>query len=480
MTTTRPVEQQTAAAPPRLGPLQYLGYSAGDAANNLAFSMTSMFLLVYYTDVVGIAASAAGTLFLVIRIWDGFADIFAGRMVDRTMTRWGKFRPFFLFGAAPVMLLAFATFTLPGMVEGSGLRLLVAYLTYGLLGLAYSLVNIPFGSLASAMTQRPEERGKLASFRMIGTATTGILLAFVVAPQVQRYTGDPDAFQRSLAITTGVFAVIGFGLYMFLFVTSRETVQRDVASVSMRQSFNTLKQNRPLVMLCLASLAFLTALFSLQTVQVYYARDVLGNANLLTLLTALNMGAIFVIAPLIPRIVRPLGKKKAFIAFGLVGIVAGVGITLSPPTTLWLPILFFALMGISTAGVNTLMWALEADTVEYGEWKTGVRTEGITYALFSFTRKFGQAVGGAMAAFVIGVGGYVGGVATQSESAENAIRFASGLVPAIFLVIGIAIFFRYPLTEQVFAKLVAETAARRAARQAEAAVGRPQTPEQER
>ena len=210
MTTTRPVEATTAAAPPRLGPLQYLGYTAGDAANNLAFSMTSMFLLVYYTDVAGISAAAAGTLFLVIRIWDGFADIFAGRTVDRTMTRWGKFRPFFLFGAAPLMLLAFATFTLPGEVNGSGLTLLTAYVTYALLGLAYSLVNIPYGSLASAMTQRPEERGRLASFRMIGTALTGILLAFVVAPQVKRYTGDPDGFQHSLAITMGIFAVVGF------------------------------------------------------------------------------------------------------------------------------------------------------------------------------------------------------------------------------------------------------------------------------
>ena len=466
MTTTRPVEATTAPAPPRLGPLQYLGYAAGDAANNLAFSMTSMFLLVYYTDVAGISAAAAGTLFLLIRIWDGFADIFAGRTVDRTMTRWGKFRPFFLFGAAPLMLLAFATFTLPGVVNGSGLTLLVAYLTYGLLGLAYSLVNIPYGSLASAMTQRPEERGRLASFRMIGTALTGILLAFVVAPQVKRYTGDPDGFQHSLAITMGVFAVVGFGLYMFLFATSRETVQRDVASVSMRQSFDTLRHNRPLVMLCVASLAFLTALFSLQTVQVYYARDVLGNANLLTLLTVLSVGSIFVIAPLIPRLVTAIGKKKAFLGFGVVGVAAGVGITLSPPSVVWVPLLFFALMGISTAGVNTLMWALEADTVEYGEWKTGVRTEGITYALFSFTRKLGQAVGGAMAAFVIGAGGYVGGVAAQSQSAINAIRFASGFAPAIFILIGIAIFFRYPLTEQTFATMVAETAARRAERAA--------------
>ena len=467
MTTTRPVEERTAAAPPRLGPLQYLGYAAGDAANNLAFSMTSMFLLVYYTDVVEVSAAAAGSLFLLIRIWDGFADIFAGRTVDRTMTPWGKFRPFFIFAAGPLMLLAFATFTVPGLApHGSGTALLLAYLTYGLLGLAYSLVNIPYGSLASAMTQRPEERGKLASFRMIGTATTGILLAFVVAPQVKRYTGHPDRFQHALLITMAVFAVIGFGLYMFLFATSRETVQRDVANVSMRQSFSTLKHNRPLVMLCLASLAFLTALFSLQTVQVYYARDVLGNATLLAVLTLLSTGAIFVIAPLIPRVVRPLGKKNAFLFFGAIGVVAGVGISLSPPSTTWLPMVFFAVMGISTAGVNTLMWALEADTVEYGEWRTGVRTEGITYALFSFTRKLGQAVGGALAAFVIGLGGYVGGVATQSQSAINAIRFASGFAPAICILIGIAIFFRYPLTEPRFREMVRDIAARRVERRA--------------
>ena len=434
MTTTRPVEA-TAAAPPRLGPLQYLGYAAGDAANNLAFSMTSLFLLVYYTDVVEITPAAAGTLFLLIRIWDGFADIFAGRMVDRTMTRWGKFRPFFLFGGLPVMLLSFATFTVPGLASGHGMKLLLAYLTYGLLGLAYSLVNIPYGSLASAMTQRPDERAKLASFRMIGTAVTTIMLAFVVAPQIKRYTGDPEAFQRSLAITVGIFVVAGVALYLFLFATSRETVQRDVASVSMRQSFATLKHNRPLVMLCLASLAFLTALFSLQTVQVYYTRDVLGNANLLTVTTVLSTGAIFVIAPLIPRIVRAIGKKKAFLGFGVVGVVGGVGISLSPSSTPWIPIAFFGVMGISTA-------------------------------LFSFTRKLGQAVGGAMAAFVIAAGGYVGGVATQSQSAVDAIRYASGFIPALFIAIGIAIFFRYPLTEQTFAKMVAETAARRAARRA--------------
>jgi glucuronide carrier protein len=186
MTISTPAVKRATPAPARkLGAAQYLGYAAGDAANNLAFSMTSLFLLIYYTDVVGISATAAGTLFLVIRAWDAFADIFAGRTVDRTMTRWGKFRPFFLFGALPVLLLSFATFTVPGLASSGGMKLLLAYLTYAALGLAYSLVNIPYGSLASAMTQHPAERARLASYRMIGTALTTIMLAVVVAPQVK-------------------------------------------------------------------------------------------------------------------------------------------------------------------------------------------------------------------------------------------------------------------------------------------------------
>ena len=322
----------TAATPTKAGGLrlpQFLGYAAGDAANNLAFSMTSMFLLLYYTDVVGIAAGAAGTLFLVVRIWDAFADMFAGRVVDRTMTRWGKFRPFFLFGAAPLLLLSVATFTVPGLASGTT-ALVLAYVTYAALGLAYSLVNIPYGSLASAMTQQPEERGKLASFRMIGTAVTIIMLAFVVAPQIQQFKGHPERFQHSLLITTLGFAVVGFALYMFLFRTSRERVERDVAHVSMRQSLQTLKGNKPLLMLCLSSLAFLTGMFSLQTVQAFYARDVLGDANYIIILTVLSTGAIFVVAPVIPRIVRTIGKKKGFIGFGAIGVLAGIGISLAP------------------------------------------------------------------------------------------------------------------------------------------------------
>src|SRR3954454_14294137 len=162
---------------------QYLGYGAGDAANNLTFSMTSMFLLLYYTDVVGIAATTVGTLFLLVRVFDGFADLFAGRVVDRTNTRWGRFRPYLLFAAIPLLLLNVAVFSVPDL--GDTGTLVYAYISYLVFGLAYSLTNIPYGSLATALTQDPVERSKLATFRVFGSNLAILALAIVVSPQIQ-------------------------------------------------------------------------------------------------------------------------------------------------------------------------------------------------------------------------------------------------------------------------------------------------------
>src|SRR3954468_14336325 len=187
----------------------YVGYAAGDAANNLAFSMSSMFLLIYYTDVVGISAAAVGTMFMVVRFWDAFADMFAGRVVDSTQTRWGKFRPFLLFGSLPLLLLSVAVFSVPGGLSHDG-ALVYAFVSYALLGFVYSLVNIPYGSMATAMTQRSEERAKLATFRVFGSNITILMLALVVAPQIK----SSDDLQRSLTITTLAFVVLGFALYL--------------------------------------------------------------------------------------------------------------------------------------------------------------------------------------------------------------------------------------------------------------------------
>ena len=441
---------------------QFLGYATGDAANNLAFSMTSMFLLVYYTDVVGLSAAAVGTLFLVVRFWDAFADVAAGRIVDRTQTRWGKFRPFLLFGSLPLLLLSVAVFSVPGGLSHDA-AFVYATVSYAILGFAYSLVNIPYGSMATAMTQRPDERAKLATFRVFGSNLAILMLALVVAPQIK----GSDDLQHSLTVTTLVFVVIGFALYLYTFLTAREQVQRDVPKVSARQTIETLKQNRPLVMLCLSSLMFLIGMFALQTVSIYYARDVLGNANYYIVVVVVQTVGTLLAAAFVPHFVRTIGKKRAYLVCGVIFVAGGIGLAVSPASAPVVAFVFFFVVGVGLGGVNTLMWALEADTVEYGEWKTGIRTEGTTYALFSFTRKMGQAVGGAAAAYAIGIGGYVANAPSQPDSAVTAIRIAAGVVPAAVIVIALAIMVAYPLSEARFREIVGAVAQRRLARQIE-------------
>jgi glucuronide carrier protein len=423
-----------------------------------------MFLLLYYTDVVGLSAAAVGTLFLVVRFWDAFADVFAGRLVDKTSTRWGKFRPFILFASLPLLLLSVAVFSVPGGLSDGG-ALIYAYLSYAILGLAYSLVNIPYGSMATAMTQRSEERAKLATFRVFGSQLTILMLALVVAPQIK----GSDDLQRSLTITTLAFVVVGFALYLITFLTAKEQVERDVPKVTVRETVDTVKQNKPLLMLCLSSLLFLTGMFALQTVAIYYARDVLGNANYYIVISLVQTAGTFLAAGFIPLVVRSIGKKRGYLSFGVVAIAAGIVLASAPASTPIVAFGSFFFLGIGMGGVNTLMWALEADTVEYGEWKTGIRTEGTTYALFSFTRKMGQAVGGAAAAYTIGFGGYIAQADSQPDSALTAIRIAAGVVPAVVIGIALAIMLAYPLTESRFRDLVRDVSQRRVARQVEAA-----------
>ena len=442
----------------RLRARQYLGYAGGDAANNLTFSMASAFLLIYYTDVAGIGAGAAGTLFLLVRILGGFTDLFAGRAVDRTSTRWGKFRPYLLFGSLPLLALFVALFSIPGGL-GDGGKLVWAYVTYALFQLAYSFVNIPYGSLAAAMTQEPDERAKLSSGRAVAASVTILLIAAAVSPQISR----SDDLQRSLTITTLVFGLIGLALYLWCFATSRETVERGVEKVSLRETASMLRHNRPLVLLCLSSLLYLSGMFSIQTVGVYYARDVLGNPDLYIVLTLVQTVVMIIASVLIPKAVETVGKKTTYLAAGAIGTVSGIGLALAPGSVPALGIACYGALGLGLGAVNTLIFAFQADTVDYGEWRSGVRAEGASYAVLSFMRKAGQGIGGAVAAYTIGLGGYVAGAATQTDEGLLSIKIAAGAIPAGFFVLATLVMTAYPLTERVFRRVVAELAERRAA-----------------
>jgi glucuronide carrier protein len=440
----------------RLGPLQYLGYGAGDVANNLTFSLTSAFLLIYYTDVAGIAASTAGTLFLVVRVWGGFTDLLAGGVIDRTSTRWGKFRPYLLFGSVPLLGVNVALFSIPsGLSEGG--KVVFAYVTYALFSLAYSFVNIPYGSLSAAMTQRPDERAKISTIRIVAASLTILLVAIVVSPQIE---GSSD-LQRSLTTITVVIAVAGLALYLWCFLTTRETVERGAPKVSLRETGAMMRHNRPMILLCASSLLFLTGMFSLQTVGVYYARDVLGDAGLYIVLTVVQTVGMVLAALLVPKAVETIGKKRSYLIAGVIAAAAGTGVAVAPGSVPAIGIACFGVLGFGLGAINTLIFALQADTVDYGEWKSGVRAEGSSYAVLSFTRKAGQGVGGAAAAYTIGLGGYVSGAESQPDAADTAIRVAAGGLPAGFILAAAAIMFVYPLSEEAFRRVVGELAERR-------------------
>jgi glucuronide carrier protein len=446
--------------PSTLRSSQYLGYAAGEVANNLTFQMAAGFVLIYYTDVADISASTAGTLLLVVRLLGGFTDLLAGRRVDKTATRWGRFRPYLLFGSVPLLALLVVTFSIPGGLGGTT-TLVWAFLSYALFSLAYSFVNIPYGSLAAAMTQQPDERAKLSSARAVSAGVTILVIAVVVAPQLQ---GSGD-LQRSLSVTTAAFAVIGFALYLWCFATSREAVRGPAQAVSMRETGAMIRHNRPLILLCLATLLFLTGMFSLTAVAVFYARDVLGNADLYIAMTAVQTLAMIAAAALIPVAVASVGKKRVYMLSGVVAAIAAVGLALAPASVPALGIACYGALGVGFGAINALVFAFQADTVEFGEWRSGVRAEGASYAVLSFTRKAGQGIGGAAAAYTIGIGGYVSGAATQSDGAVASIRVAAGIVPAVAVAAATAVMLAYPLTEKAFRSVVADLAERRAARE---------------
>jgi glucuronide carrier protein len=439
----------------KLNKLSIIGYGAGDAANNLAFTTATMFLLVYYTDVAGISAAAAGTLLLVVRIFDAFADVFAGRVVDRAFSkRFGKFRPFIMFGSIPLLLLSVATFSVPQIGE-SGM-LLYAYVTYAALGLAYSLVNIPYGSLAGAMTQDPGDRAKLGAARLVGAMLVSSALGIFVAPLIK-----PGAdLQATFTTITLVFVVIGAALYFFTVFTAKERVHRAVPNVTLKQSMDTLKGNKPLMMLCLSSFFFLTGYLALTSVQLYYLRDVLHRLDLYPVLSIIQLALTFVLAAVMPKLVRSLGKKGVYVYASLATVAGGAIVFLTPASQVWLGFAGLVVSLVGVLSVNIVVWALEADTVEYGEWRTGVRTEGITYALFSFTRKTGQAVGGALAAYALALGGYKSG-GTQTADAVFGIQFAAGALPAIMTILAVLVMSRYTLTDAMHARILTEIQDRR-------------------
>jgi glucuronide carrier protein len=433
-------------------------------ANNFVFSLGLLFLLPYYTDVAGIGAAAAGTLLMTVRVYDAVMDVAAGRIIDRggLATRQGRFRPCLLWAAGPLLLLNAAVFSVPSGWSGVG-KLVYAYVTYALLGTAYSFVSISYGSLAAAMTQSPRERSLLAASRTLMSTCTVIFFAFVLGSVLRGVQGE--ALQERLTMLTAALAVAGMGLYGACFLGTRETIAcAERRPAVWRDSLSTLAANRALHVLCLAMLCALAGIGSSSASAMYFARYVMGDAGyFLTFVMVTTPLSTLVSVFLGPVLAARFGKKAVFLLGMAVAALAHFLLLFMPPAN---PVWIFGCLAPGSCGLMLAMvaaWALEADTVEYGEWRSGLRLEGLNYALFSLTRKCGLALGGSIPAFLLAGTSYVPNLTAQQADALNAIFRAIALAPAIAFSAAFFIMLRYPLSDRGFLNMVREIETRRQA-----------------
>lgn len=439
----------------RIGLGQRVGYGVGDLAFNLGYQTTALFLLYFFTDMFGIPAAAAGTIFLVSKLWDAVTDPAMGVITDHTRSRWGSKRPYLLFGAVPYGLSIALLFAAPPLAQG--LRTAWGYVTFILFCTTITVVNIPYGALTAVMTRDANQRADLSAWRM-GFALLGTLIAAGASRPVVDLFGGGVAGFRALGI---IWGAIGAVVTIVAFLSSRE---RDAPERQERETLGrylrTVTANTPFLLLCLSTVLFMIGVNMLAAVVSYWYKYNLGDESGVTFaLVALFVTAIAFI-PLFLALSKRFGKKPAFLVGLAVMALCLAGIYVFGGGSRALTLGLFVVGGIGMATIYLCPWSMVPDTVEYSQWKTGLRREGILYGAFFFCFKLGAAIAGWLTGLGLHAAGYVAN-AVQTPRALEGIRLMITLVPLAFLALGAVVLWFYPITLSLHRRIVAEIGAGR-------------------
>ena len=449
-----------------------IGYGLGDFASSMYWKLFSVYLMVFYTDVFGISAAAVGTMFLLTRIWDTANDPIMGVLSDRVQSRWGKFRPFLLFGAVPFAFVGVLTFTTPDLsMQG---KLVYAYVTYTLMMMAYTVVNVPYASLLGVMSPHTEDRTSLASFRMV-FAFAGSIFAFLLIDPLISYfsdigTGTPD-MQRGWMLTMVVYGLIAATLFYFTFKLTKERVQPPKSqSNSLKSDLKNLMANKPWFILLGAALSTLIFNSMRDGSAVYYFKyyfdkdsfEVLGlslgiTTTYLIVGQAANILGVMLAEPISSRI----GKKNTFMNAMFGAAIFSCGLYFMNEEQFMLILLLQVIISMCAGIIFPLLWSMYADIADYSEHTTGRRATGLIFSSSSFSQKMGWTLGGAMTGWGLALFGYEANV-EQTEQAKEGLRMMVSFIPAVgALLSGIFIIF-YKLTDDVVADVNRQLSAKRA------------------
>ncbi|WP_405846556.1 MFS transporter [Streptomyces sp. NBC_01518] len=473
MPTTEPaaVEAQpsliSADSRPRLPLLHRAVYGLGDFAGGMIWNTTIAYLAIFYTDTVGIAAGAVGILMVGARVLDAVIDPVIGALAERTHSRNGRFRPWMLYGMFPLAAFSVPVFTAP-FSGNSAAAVAWATLTYMILGILYSAVNVPYGALGAAMAETPADRTSLSSFRYIGSNAIGILLGLITVPLITFFSRSQDgdsATAGGCTITLAIFAAVSLPLLYAVFATSRETITPvRPKQPPIRVTMRAVLTNRPLMVFLVATLLIVISYFGRMGVVIYFYEYNVGDSALLPLLMSLTWFAAMIGTFAFTRFARHLGKRNMLIVSLVVQVLALVALYLVDPHSTSLVVLFTALHGLAGFSMALLI-SMIADVIDHGEQQTGIRSDGTIYAVWSFGTKLASAVSAAGVG-LLGLLGYRPNSAQTSE-ALGGISFVVNLLPALVGVAAILVLLGYKLTDRDAVNVRNElSSAARAAREA--------------
>ncbi|WP_051412456.1 MFS transporter [Pseudoxanthomonas sp. J35] len=443
----------------RLPLREKIGYGIGDFGFNLYWANISAFLLIFYTDVMGLAAAAVGTMMLVTKVVDAVTDPVMGAIADRTRSRWGRFRPWLLFGALPLACAGVLTWTVPDF--GPGGRLAWAYATFTLMMLAYTVLAMPYSALSGVMTADSQQRTTLISFRFIA-AFAGTTVVNWLTPDLVRWLGGGDE-ALGWQLTLGLYGVVAVACFATVFGTTRERIQPvAVARHAVRQDIADLLRNRPWLVLFVLALVIMVTIVMRSGTLVYYLKYHVERPELTGLFLGTYSVALAVGAASTPLMTRFVDKKHL-----LMWLMAGVGVLscamyLVPPSSVWAMLAMNIAIGLLVGPKSPLAFSMYADCADYTEWKTGRRATAMTFAAATFSQKLGGALASAMIAWVLAGMGYVANQA-QTDASRLGIALLLTVIPGVVALLAAAVMLAYPLDDRTLARIQGELDARREA-----------------
>ena len=421
-----------------------IAYGLGDTASNIIFQTVMMFLLLFYTDVMGLSPAAVGTMFLLVRIIDAVTDPIMGNIADNTKTKWGQFRPYLLWLALPFAIISILAFTTPD-ISGEN-KIIYAFVTYTLLMIAYTAINIPYCALGGVITADAKERVTVQSYRFVFGMLGGVIVAAATMPMVEYFGNGDNA--KGYQMTMIAMSSLGLVLFLLCFLGTKERVSLpENQSSSFKENLQSLWKNDQWRILCTDSLFLLTGQVLRLTLAVYYVKYFLGREDLITSFLTLGVIASMVGCAVAQPLAKRVCKIKAYIALQAISATICLFSFFIGEDQIVLAYVAFIAWKFFLDMASPLLWAKMADTIDYGHKKTGIRITGMVYSGVIFFIKMGVAIGGALAGWLLAFYNYQADVG-QTEATKQGILLSFTVLPALGSFVVAWVMRKYTLTEQ--------------------------------